>query len=145
SESRPMPADDLRAALRQLGIDIEDPAGRPVAGGSISETRRFETSRGPLLLKLEPRDALDRLESEAEGLAALRRAQAIAVPEVLAHGSAGAHAFLVIEWIEFGAKSETAQRRLGAALAALHRRRGDAFGWQCDNYIRRTPQPNGDR
>src|SRR5690606_32560013 len=60
-----------------------------------------------------------------------------------AHGIGGPHAFLVLEWIELGVKSEDAQRRLGAELAELHRCAGDAFGWHRDNYIGRTPQPNG--
>jgi fructosamine-3-kinase len=138
-----MPADDLRAALRGLGIDAADVAGRAVAGGSISETRRVDTSDGPILLKLEAREASDRLDCEADGLAALRRTNTVAVPEVLARGTAGRHAFLAIEWIELGAKTRDAERRLGAALASMHSHGGDSFGWQRDNYIGRTSQPNG--
>jgi len=138
-----MAADDLLSALRDHGIDVLDRPARAVSGGSISRTERFETPRGPIFVKLEPRAAADRLEAEADGLAALRRAGAIALPEVLAHGVAGADAFLVVEWIEFAQKSREAERRLGTALARLHRATGDAFGWHRDNYIGRTPQPNG--
>lgn len=139
-----MPADELISALRRFGIDVLDRPGRAVGGGSISRTERLETSGGPILLKLEPRGAADRLEAEAEGLDALRASRAVAVPEVLARGTAGAHAFLALEWIELGAKTPDAARRLGTALAQLHRRTGDAFGWHRDNYIGRTPQPNGE-
>ncbi len=138
-----MPADALFSALSRLGIDVLDRSGRPVTGGSISRTTRFETSRGPIFLKLEPHDAADRLEAEADGLDALRRAGAVAIPAVLGCGVAGPHAFLALEWIELGAKTEDAARRVGVALAELHRSIGDAFGWHRDNYIGRTPQPNG--
>src|SRR5690606_12908150 len=139
-----MPADELISALRRFGIDVLDRPGRAVGGGSISRTERLETSGGPILLKLEPRGAADRLEAEAEGLDALRASRAVAVPEVLARGTAGAHAFLALEWIEAGATPPAAARRLGTALAQLHRRPSDASGWHRDNYVGRTPQPNGE-
>ena len=138
-----MPSDALFSALRRLGIDVLDGSSRAVAGGSISRTLRVETSRGPILLKIESKDAADRLDAEADGLEALRRAGVVAIPAVLACDVAEPHAFLALEWIEFGAKSEDAARRLGVALAELHRCTGDAFGWHRDNYIGRTPQPNG--
>ena len=137
-----MPADALLSALQELGIEVLDRPGRAVAGGSISRTERLETASGPILVKREPRDAADRLDAEAEGLDALRSAGSVAIPDVLGRGIAGEHAFLVLEWIDFGAQTQEAERGLGTALAQLHRCTGDAFGWHRNNYIGRTPQPN---
>lgn len=129
-------------ALRASGIHAADTGAHPVHGGSISRTLRVETRTGPILVKLEPIAAADRLAAEADGLAALSRAAAIAVPKVLASGAAGEDAFLALEWIGFGARTTAAETRLGEELAELHRQTNDAFGWHRDNFIGRTPQPN---
>src|SRR5690606_39780958 len=97
---------------------------------------------GPIFLKLGPRGEAERLEAEANGLGALSSSGTVAVPAVLAHGVAGAEAFLALEWLELGPKSVEAERRLGTALAAMHRTTAAEFGWTGDNYIGRTPQSN---
>ena len=137
----PMLSREVVAALKRLRIDVRG-AASPVAGGSISRACRVETSSGPIFLKLEPRGEAERLEAEANGLGALSSSGTVAVPAVLAHGVAGAEAFLALEWLELGPKSVEAERRLGTALAAMHRTTAAEFGWTGDNYIGRTPQSN---
>lgn len=132
---------ELVAALKRHRIDVVG-AASPVGGGSIGRTCRVETSAGPIFLKLEPRGEAVRLEAEAFGLDALARSGAVTVPAVLARGIAGADAFLALEWLELGTKSAEAERRLGTALAAMHRTTSTRFGWPSDNYIGRTPQSN---
>ena len=81
-------------------------------------------------------------EAEAAGLEALAEARASRVPEVVAVGAAADVAYLVLEWIEFGSKSDDAERSLGRQLAAQHRMTQPQFGWHRDNTIGSTPQPN---
>lgn len=130
------------AELKRFGIGARSESPTPVSGGSISRAYRVETSDRPIFLKVEPRADADRLEAEADGLAAIANTSAIAVPAVLAVGAAGAHAFLALEWIELAGERAGAEASLGEALARMHRTTGAAFGWTRDNTIGRTPQPN---
>ena len=81
--------------------------------------------------------------AEAEGLEALRTADAIAVPAVVTHGEDGEHAWLVLQWLDLGPLDESSAANLGIALAAQHRKEQEKFGWAHDNFIGSSPQPNG--
>jgi fructosamine-3-kinase len=86
------------------------------------------------------------LACEADGLRALARTGTVRVPGVVAHDRDGDEAWMVLEWLDIcGA---TPSRRLGAALASLHRAqapsgpRRERFGWHRDNWLGGTPQAN---
>jgi protein-ribulosamine 3-kinase len=132
---------EVLAALRRDGLEGLSSTAE-VGGGSISRTLRLDGDSGPVLLKLEVAEREDMLRAETESLAALRRTGAVAVPAVLACGTAGGRAYLALEWVDFGAKTQQAERNLGRALVDLHRSTAADFGWHRDNYIGRTPQPN---
>lgn len=122
----------------------ENPAG-VVHGGSIHHCVRWPGAGGDAFVKLAAVDARAAFEAEADGLEALRAAQALRVPQVLAVGEAGGRAVLALEWLELSpplADRSSVQRRLGEGLAAQHRVTGPAFGWRRDNTIGATPQPN---
>lgn len=137
--------EDVLADLERHGLG---PAGeaseaaRAVAGGSIHRTVRLATRAGPVFLKLAGPERFDLLAAEADGLAALAATRALAVPGVAVLGRSGSAAYLALEWLDLGGGSERAERALGRGLARLHRQSADAFGWQRDNYIGATPQPN---
>lgn len=136
--------DSVRAELRRQGVDTVGGAVA-VAGGSISRSVRVDSDRGPVFLKLERRERADMLVAETEALAALRDTGAVAVPAVLGCGIADDHAYVAVEWIDFGQKTPSAERSLGDALARLHRTSASEFGWHRDNYIGSTPQRNDRR
>jgi fructosamine-3-kinase len=128
----------ILAALAGDGLHVDSPGRLPaVSGGS-----RLETRAGPVFLKIAPQAESERLEGEADGLAALARAGALRVPTVLACGTAGGSAFLALEWLAFEPATPDAGRALGRGLAALHRVAGERFGWHRDNTIGATPQVN---
>ena len=98
------------------------------------------------------------LEAEADGLAALAVAadgSGLTVPRPRMLGRCGDQALLVLEWLELSSSaSSSGWRRLGRALACLHRaslerscapgdRCDGSFGWIRDNVIGATPQANG--
>lgn len=128
-----------------------EPLGGPAAGSGEP------IAAGRLFAKTNSLQALPLLEAEAEGLAALARAAEgsdLQVPSPLALGMAGKQAVLVLPWCErAGSASAGAWRRLGASLAALHRRslalpctagdRPGCFGWPRDNWIGAGAQANG--
>jgi protein-ribulosamine 3-kinase len=97
----------------------------------IGGTRRFLKTNSP--------DLRDAFAAEADGLVALRTA-GLRAPEPLAHGGAGGEAYLLLEYLELGAKGDFGA--LGRMLASAHRKPGPRFGWARDNYIGTTPQKN---
>jgi fructosamine-3-kinase len=80
----------------------------------------------------------DLLAVEAEGLAWLRAAGAVRVPEVLGLTDDA----LVLEWVEPGNRTAVTEEVLGRNLAALHSSGAPAFGWHRDGYIGSLPQRN---
>ena len=87
--------------------------------------------------------ALAIFEAEATGLAALRAAGAVRVPEVYACEVVAGQARIVIEHLELRPLTRDSGADLGTCLAALHRTTGPRFGWPADNFIGATPQENG--
>jgi fructosamine-3-kinase len=105
--------------------------GEPLKGGFICSTTLGRLVDGrQVVVKRCPYPA----EVEADGLTALAAAGA-PVPAVL--GAAGQ--VLVLERV--GGPPDWPA--LGRAIAALHRRTGDRFGWHRDNFQGLTVQPNG--
>jgi len=113
-----------------------------VHGGSINECYRWESSAGPIFLKVAPAQRRVMLEAERAGLEELRRADALRVPGVLGSGATQAQVWLALEWIPFGPRTPAAERALGERLALQHRRQAVAFGWERHNTIGSTPQCN---
>lgn len=70
-----------------------------------------------------------------------RDAHTLSVPQPVAQGTAGAHSFLVLEYLKQNPRDDA--RLLDEQLAALHRCTSKQFGFAQDNFIGTTPQPNG--
>lgn len=115
-------------------------SARAVGGGCINCARIVEDGRRRYFVKSNTGSHRAWFEAEADGLAALARAGALRVPEVIALGTAGHDAYLILEYLDLGGDSHYA--RLGEQLAAQHRVCGPRFGWPLDNFIGATPQPN---
>jgi len=131
------------ALAGKLGRKVAPAPAREVHGGCINRCWRWETETGPVFVKQAGADRRAMLEAERAGLAELAEADAVRVPAPLAVGVCEDGAFLALEWIDFGTGSAAADERLGEQLARLHRRRADRFGFDGDNTIGSTLQPNG--
>lgn len=84
-------------------------------------------------------------EAEAEGLAELKKAAAIRVPEVYDVGTNDDGAYIEMERLELmrdGARDAAMLGELGAGLASLHRHTAESHGWHRNNTIGPTPQHN---
>lgn len=139
----PMLSATLLQALLEAGFAVDPRAIRPAGGGDINVCYVVGTRRGErLFLKTNDADRAGMFEAEFEGLGELRRAGAARVPEPLARGSAGATAWLVMEYLDLMPGTPAAAARLGAALAAQHRVTAAQFGWHRDNTIGSTLQRN---
>jgi fructosamine-3-kinase len=137
-----LPAAVLDALRAQLGDRLQIRAATAVGGGSVAQVLRLDTDAGghclPYCLKLGP--ATHPFDAEAAGLAALAAAQALRVPQPIAHGRAGTHGYLLLEWIELYEQGDW--RAAGSALAALHAHSAAEHGAACANTIGATAQIN---
>lgn len=116
---------------------------RSVGGGSINDAFSLHTDKGPFFIKINDAGRYPGMfEAEARGLSVLEGASSIRVPEGILTGSAGNHAFILMEYLESGAPAKDFWRSFGRGLAELHRNSSDAFGLDHDNYIGSLPQSN---
>ncbi len=92
--------------------------------------------------KTGPEEAFDRFEAEADGLAELREAGEIRVPEVIDCGVLNGQAYIDLERFELGIASRETEALFGEQLARLHGHTQPQFGWFRDNTIGLTPQHN---
>ncbi|AHE99610.1 fructosamine kinase family protein [Thioalkalivibrio paradoxus] len=128
----------------QTGQPFDASRPRGAGGGSISQGfvlagrdgRRFFVKRNQLRLR-------PMFKAEAAGLTELARCSDLRIPGALGVVAEGTACFLVLEHLELGGPADGA--RLGEGVAALHRITAREFGWQMDNFIGSTPQPNAPR
>ena len=141
-----LPAVLAREIQRAFGAGVSLEESSPVGGGDINEAARLTLSDGrAVFLKYNPSPLPKLFTSEARGLAELRQADALRVPDVYAIGEAGDEhpAYLLMEWIpERGRRDVDAMRTFGRGLAQLHRTTAPSYGLDHDNYVGSLPQQN---
>lgn len=122
---------------------------RPLRASGFCATWRAEGPDAALFVKTLPLRQAEVLAAEADGLAALAQTGTIAVPRVEGFWTDDERdvAVLAMQWLDCGPmQGEAFGRRLGEALAALHRAApvdgGGRFGWRRDNMLGGTPQTN---
>lgn len=112
---------------------------KPAAGGCINNGAQLLTSSGAtFFLKQNDSAPADMFLREVEGLEALDVDGAPRVPQPFLAGKS----FLLMEDLDPVPRSDEYWPDFGRQLAALHEHIGSQFGFEHDNYIGRTPQPN---
>ena len=113
-----------------------------VGGGSINEAYRLEGDDGTrYFVKLNAARHLAMFVAEVEGLKAIASTHTIHAPLPVTYGKSGGKSFLVLQHLELGSHGNA--KLFGEQLAALHRCIAKRFGFDQDNYIGTTLQPNG--
>lgn len=135
-------AEVAAAISAATGVPFHPGEARGVGGGCINAAARLEDRGRRYFVKLNDVARLEMFVAETAGLKELSRAGAVRVPQPICQGTAGATAFLVLEYLDLRPVAGEAQERLGRGLAALHRVTRRHFGWDRDNTIGSTPQPN---
>jgi fructosamine-3-kinase len=137
-----MSAELERALAAALGSRVL--GSRPLAGGSINQAMACELADGRrVFVKSNPGADPRMFPAEARGLAWLREAGAIRVPEVLAVNRAQDRvSYLVLELLEPGRPAADYAEALGRGLAALHRLGAPSFGLDHDNFLATLEQEN---
>jgi protein-ribulosamine 3-kinase len=115
---------------------------RSVGGGCINSTAVIEGNGRRYFVKLNDAQRLSMFEAEAAGLNEIAASHSVRVPLPVCSGTGADHAYLVLEYIEFGHGDSQGLELLGLQLAAMHRTQQKEFGWRRDNTIGSTPQIN---
>lgn len=113
-----------------------------VSGGCINAAWTIEGGGRRYFVKVSDATRATLFEAEAAGLAELRRADAVRVPRPICHSANAKASWIVLEHIELHSRTPHSDAVLGGQLARLHRQTAAAFGWERDNTIGSTPQPN---
>ncbi len=112
---------------------------RSIGGGCISNGTHIHTSSNKkFFLKTNDAAPVDLFAREADGLMALKVPLGPRIPEVYLVGGD----FLLLEDLSPATPRKDFWQLLGVQLAALHEQTSPRFGFDHDNYIGSTPQPN---
>lgn len=116
---------------------------RSVGGGSINQAYALSDGNRAYFLKLNEAARIAMFEAEALGLKQIAETRTIRVPKPICWGSVERSSYIVLEWLDLGYGTHQSWRDMGHNLAALHRVTSDrGFGWDQQNTIGSTPQPN---
>ena len=130
------PLDTIRDAIEEATGGRPEGSPEPVGGGCIHDSFVL----GDYFVKTNRASFLDMFEAEADGLRAISATGAIRAPKPVTTGANETTAFIIMERLDLGGRGD--EGPLGEQLAALHRHTGAAHGWERDNFIGSTPQPN---
>jgi len=119
--------DALRVAIEQdLGVGVNRTV--PLRGGDVAMSYAVDLDDGRrVFAKTHPSAPREFFTTEATGLAWLRAADAVPVPEVLAVSDEAPN-HLVLEWVDEGNARNGTEREVGTALARLHLAGAPSFG-----------------
>ena len=113
---------------------------RATGGGSINSASVLSDGERRYFVKTNRSGRQAMFEAEARGLLALAGSHTIRVPQAICYGDDGQRSYIVLEYLDLTASAD--QRLLGEQLAAMHHITAGAFGWEIDNTIGSTHQPN---
>lgn len=113
-----------------------------VGGGCINAAYRIEGNGRCYFVKVNEARKLPMFEAEADGLNEILASRTIRTPAPVCSGVSQDKAWLALEYLEMGDRSQSGAAELGANLARMHRVTADQFGWRRDNTIGDTPQIN---
>lgn len=128
---------------------IERSTGRPfsvvrqqsMAGGSINSAYLLTAENGQqYFVKTNSGGQLAMFAAEARGLQAIASSHTLKVPELVCFGETPLQSYIVLEYLDLAGSAD--QRVLAEQLAAMHRVTVAQFGWDIDNTIGATFQPN---
>lgn len=114
-----------------------------IPGGDINQHFVISNGTQQYFVKLNTLDAYQNFESEAFNLSVLQKHSSIPCTQVVALGTTITHAFIVLNYLNFSSPLPHHWFELGKQLAQMHKdTQHGQFGWEFDNYIGKTIQPN---
>lgn len=136
-----MPWEGITASISDAtGMHFRCKRAIPASGGSINRAFVLEGDRNRYFVKLNQPTRAPMFEAEVAGLAALAATGTVRVPRAICTGTDAGYAWIVLEHLALHATGDW--RQFGKRLAALHRHGAQHFGWERDNTVGSTLQPN---
>lgn len=136
--------DLLRALAKQIsavtGREFQVRQESVAAGGCINRALTVTDGERRYFVKHNAARHADMFAAEARGLEVLHAADGVRVPQPVCLGVSGEHAYLVLEYLSLAPAGDASAFGLG--LARQHAVTQARFGWERDNTIGSTPQPN---
>ena len=113
-----------------------------MSGGSINSAYVLSdgSSSRQFFVKTNRTGRKDMFEAECKGLYEMAASETIRVPKPVCFGDDGQQSYIVMEYLDMHGRAD--QTQLGERLAAMHRVTQSRFGWDIDNTIGSTHQPN---
>ena len=137
-----MTVDDLKGQLEEA-FDLRIERLSRATGGDIADSYLVKTKSQQFFAKfMGDSRGLDMLKAEAEGLKAIKKSQALKVPNVIGCASVDSGGCLLLEYIPTGPGTEGSCEALGRGVAQMHQQTAEQFGWHRSNYIGSLPQEN---
>jgi fructosamine-3-kinase len=116
---------------------------REVKAGDSHKAYKISDGKQHFFVKTNEKIHLINFEAEVEGLLHLNNTRLFKIPNVICTGLVSGHSFLVLEHIAMTQGNEQSWFHFGQCLAELHKANTQKmYGWQEDNFIGLTPQPN---
>ena len=130
------------AISRSTAEEFKTDKSSSLSGGSISRSQCIKGKDGRRFFSKQNELSFSTFfEVEAIALKQIKDTHTIRVPTVISVGETSSESFLVLEFIEEGSSSSSGQL-MGKQLACMHKIEQSFFGWDKDNCIGSTPQPN---
>ncbi len=134
---------DIAARISEAtGESFEIKQSTALQGGCISNASYISNGVRSYFLKTNTVSFLDQFKQEKQALEEIVETNTLRAPRPICFGRAKREAFLVLEYIETGRPREGSWESMGRLLATLHKERKPYFGWEIDNTIGSTYQPN---
>ena len=134
-----------------LEIEIQNATGRKfkiqdcksISGGCINQSEKLIGVDGRIFFcKQNQENFYPFFATEALALKQIGETETIRAPRSITCGKTKNKSYLLMEFIEEGNSSDKGSQEMGRQLAKLHKIKHPYFGWEQDNCIGATPQPN---
>tara|TARA_E500000318_G_scaffold14854_1_gene14584 strand:- start:161247 stop:162137 length:891 start_codon:yes stop_codon:yes gene_type:complete len=135
----------ITQAMIESGIQTTLDSIHPLSADAHQSVSRVSSACGQRwVAKITSENDADRLVAESDGLLALRNPGHLYLPHAHPIVRVDGHAVLIMAYLEPArSASDEDWARFGEALARHHTDdHGHFYGWDTDNYIGATPQPN---
>ena len=113
-----------------------------IGGGDINSAYCLQDGERRYFVKTNRAELVSMFEAEFFGLQELANTNTVRVPNPITYGQSDRQSFIVLEHLELGRKSANFDRVFGEQLAKLHQLKQPYYGWQRNNTIGSSPQPN---
>ncbi len=135
----------MKNTFQKIAIqnELELISSEALFGGDINSVHRLETHKGDFVVKCNDAQKFPGMfPAEHKGLELLRETKSFIIPEVVTNNQVEDTAYLLMEYLPSGKKTDVFWRDFGERLAQLHKTTSSTYGLDHDNYIGSLPQYN---